>query len=231
MNLSTYNILWGIIKLFLPSYLERRQKKGKEDKYRLNERYGTSKKMRPNGTIVWLHGTSVGESVAALALANSMKKNGVFLLTVQGKGGIVTNITYDVLAKGYHNDRETKLFFDKIFKKPSLLKKYVGFLKKNSDNQGKIFLELFLKMANADFMQTLEDRIKSKRYYQYTFKEIQTKLKKVGFRKISKIKKLSKFKYRNLRQIFNSLYIHKNNNLSKIFFGKDSSHINLRIIK
>lgn len=162
---------------------------------------------------------------------NSMKKNGVFLLTVQGKGGIVTNITYDVLAKGYHNDRETKLFFDKIFKKPSLLKKYVGFLKKNSDNQGKIFLELFLKMANADFMQTLEDRIKSKRYYQYTFKEIQTKLKKVGFRKISKIKKLSKFKYRNLRQIFNSLYIHKNNNLSKIFFGKDSSHINLRIIK
>ena len=31
MTLSTYNFLWGIIKLFLPSYLERRQKKGKED--------------------------------------------------------------------------------------------------------------------------------------------------------------------------------------------------------
>ena len=76
MTLYTYNFLWGILKLFLPSYLIRRQKKGKEDKYRLNERYGISKKSRPDATIVWLHGTSVGESVAALALANSMKKNG-----------------------------------------------------------------------------------------------------------------------------------------------------------
>ncbi len=76
MTLSSYNFLWGIIKFFLPSYLEGRQKKGKEDKYRINERYGVSKKIRPKGTIVWLHGTSVGESVAALALANSMKKNG-----------------------------------------------------------------------------------------------------------------------------------------------------------
>ena len=77
MTLSTYNFLWGIIKFFLPSYLERRQKKGKEDKHRINERYGVSNKPRPNGTIVWLHGTSVGESVAALALANSMKKHGM----------------------------------------------------------------------------------------------------------------------------------------------------------
>ncbi len=76
MTLSTYNFLWRILKFFLPSYLLKRQKKGKEDKYRLNERYGISKKLRPDGTIVWLHGTSVGESVAALALANSMKKNG-----------------------------------------------------------------------------------------------------------------------------------------------------------
>ena len=76
MTLSIYNFLWGILKIFLPSYLERRKKKGKEDKYRLNERYGNTKKLRPDGTIVWLHGTSVGESVAALALANSMKKHG-----------------------------------------------------------------------------------------------------------------------------------------------------------
>ena len=76
MTLFTYNFLWKILKFFLPSYLLKRQKKGKEDKHRLNERYGISKKLRPDGTVVWLHGTSVGESVAALALANSMKKNG-----------------------------------------------------------------------------------------------------------------------------------------------------------
>ena len=76
MTLNIYNFLWGIIKVFLPKYLEGRKKKGKENKHRINERYGISKKIRPNGTIVWLHGTSVGESVAALALANSMKKHG-----------------------------------------------------------------------------------------------------------------------------------------------------------
>ena len=79
-------------------------------------------------------------------------------------------------------------------------------------------MDLFIKMANSDFMQTLEDRVKSKRYYQYTFKEIKFKLKKTGFSKISKIK-LSKIKYKNLRQIFNSLYINKNHNLSKYFLG------------
>ena len=76
MTLTTYNFLWGIIKYFLPNYLARRKKNSKEDGHRINERYGVSRKKRPNGTIVWLHGTSVGESVAALALANSMKKNG-----------------------------------------------------------------------------------------------------------------------------------------------------------
>ena len=76
MTLTTYNFLWGIIKYFLPNYLDRRKKNGKEDGQRINERYGVSRKKRPDGTIVWLHGTSVGESVAALALANSMKKNG-----------------------------------------------------------------------------------------------------------------------------------------------------------
>ena len=76
MSLTTYNFLWGMVKFILPSYLERRQKKGKEDIHRINERFGISKNNRPYGTLVWLHGTSVGESVAALALANSMSKNG-----------------------------------------------------------------------------------------------------------------------------------------------------------
>ena len=76
MSLTIYNSIWGFVKLILEPYLERRVKKGKEDVHRINERYGISNKIRPKGTLIWLHGTSVGESVAALALANSMKKNG-----------------------------------------------------------------------------------------------------------------------------------------------------------
>ena len=44
MSLITYNFLWGIIKYFLPKYLERRQKKGKEDSKRINERFGFREK-------------------------------------------------------------------------------------------------------------------------------------------------------------------------------------------
>jgi len=76
MSLTTYNLIWNLLELILPNYLERRKKNGKEDVHRTHERFGISKKNRPTGTLVWLHGTSVGESVAALALANSMIKNG-----------------------------------------------------------------------------------------------------------------------------------------------------------
>lgn len=162
---------------------------------------------------------------------NSMKSNGVLILSVQGKGGIVTDFTHNVLSQSYHNDKNTKLFFDKIFKNSSYLTKYVNFLKKNSNADGQLFLNLFLKMADKDFMQTLEDRIKSLKYHQYTIEEIKQKLNSTGFKKIYKIKKISKFRYNNIRQIFNSLYLNKNKFISKIFYGKDSSHINLRVIK
>ena len=76
MSLSTYNFIWKFLEFILPSYLEKRKNNGKEDIHRIHERYGISKKNRPSGTLVWLHASSVGESVAALALANSMRKNG-----------------------------------------------------------------------------------------------------------------------------------------------------------
>lgn len=161
----------------------------------------------------------------------SMKNKAIFILTVQGKGGLITNITYDILATEYHSNLKVKKFFNSIFNNSKKLYYYINFLKKNTDQNGKKFLDLFLKLANEDFLQTLEDRIRSQRYYRYSFLEIKKKLKSVGFQKIQKISKLSKYKYKNLRQIFNSMYLEKNNYLSKVFYGEDSSHINLRIIK
>ena len=45
-----------------------RVKKNKEDFGRLNERRGISILQRPEGELVWIHASSVGESMAALAL-------------------------------------------------------------------------------------------------------------------------------------------------------------------
>lgn len=75
MSILIYNFLWKILYNFLPNYLNFRIKIGKEIKDRIKERYGVSnKKIRKK--IIWIHSSSVGESVAALALANSMLKVG-----------------------------------------------------------------------------------------------------------------------------------------------------------
>ena len=87
MTLFLYNFLWQVLKNFVPTYLKYRVRKGKEEENRIHERYGVPIRKRDNGNLIWLHGSSVGESVAALALAKSMlkigfnKKNLKFLIT------------------------------------------------------------------------------------------------------------------------------------------------------
>ena len=75
MTLLLYNLIWKLLKGFVPNYLNYRVNRGKEEKNRILERYGISPKKRNSKKIIWLHGSSVGESVAAIALANSMLKN------------------------------------------------------------------------------------------------------------------------------------------------------------
>ncbi len=47
---------------------------GKEDPTRVNERRGKTQVARPAGKLVWLHASSVGESVAALVLIEKLTK-------------------------------------------------------------------------------------------------------------------------------------------------------------
>ena len=76
MTLFLYNLIWKILVRIVPSYLKFRIKSGKEDNNRIKERFGIPSKKRSEGRLVWLHGSSIGESVAAIALAKSMLKNG-----------------------------------------------------------------------------------------------------------------------------------------------------------
>ena len=72
--LASYNRLWSVLKPVAKLHLHLRSWRGREDKSRLSERYGKSETPRPKGPLFWLHAVSVGESVAALTLAASLRE-------------------------------------------------------------------------------------------------------------------------------------------------------------
>ena len=72
--LASYNRLWSLLVPFAKLHLQLRAWRGREEKSRLPERYGRYKTARPKGQLFWLHAVSVGESVAALTLAASLRE-------------------------------------------------------------------------------------------------------------------------------------------------------------
>jgi 3-deoxy-D-manno-octulosonic-acid transferase len=67
-----YDMLGWLLTPVVWFWLKRRTKRGKEDSARLGERFGMSRLSRPNGTLVWLHAASVGETQSVLTLIDKL---------------------------------------------------------------------------------------------------------------------------------------------------------------
>ncbi len=84
LGLLAYKYATAALSPAVPLLLRQRASRGKEDTARMAERLGRASRQRPEGTLIWIHGASVGETMAALALVDALMKTGAHILVTSG---------------------------------------------------------------------------------------------------------------------------------------------------
>jgi len=85
-SLRAYRYATSALEPIAPLALRRRARRGKENPDRISERLGFASRARPAGTLIWIHGASVGECLSVLPLIDA-------LLAIPGRSVLMTSGT------------------------------------------------------------------------------------------------------------------------------------------
>src|SRR6478752_2583909 len=99
MTLRVYQKLSSAVVPLAPALIKRRLIQGKEDPARVGERRGRSRDVRPDGPLVWIHGASVGEVLAAAGLIERLRAQHFRILLTSG-----TVTSAAIVAKRFPSD-------------------------------------------------------------------------------------------------------------------------------
>jgi len=99
MTLRAYRSLSASLTPMMPLLIKRRLRNNKEDPERINERRGIAKVERPAGPLIWVHGASVGEVLAAATLIERLRAANMRILLTSG-----TVTSAEIIAKRFPPD-------------------------------------------------------------------------------------------------------------------------------
>ena len=150
-----------------------------------------------------------------------LKTKGKSLIQVHGEAGLINDLTMKLIRPKYRNDHNFRKIINNLFNKNS--KKYKNFFFKYYDKETKNIFNHISKYLDDDILLTLKDRILSPKYKTYNEKFLKTYLKKIGFKKIYRIKK--KVKFSNIRRMISPVYYQYDNEIAKALYGDGIIHL------
>ncbi|HEX4304120.1 MAG TPA: 3-deoxy-D-manno-octulosonic acid transferase [Rhizomicrobium sp.] len=84
LGIVAYRAVTTLVSSAAPLLLRRRKRQGKEHRDRASERLGHASVARPDGRLVWIHGASNGEALAALPIVEQLTARGTQVLMTSG---------------------------------------------------------------------------------------------------------------------------------------------------
>lgn len=144
-----------------------------------------------------------------------LKKGGKTHIVVQGDGGLIPKIMYQVIIPQYKKDPKVKKLLNEVMY--NKVSKYKNFFNSNLNSKGANLLKFLLKYFDEDFRLTVKDRVLSPNYYQYDEKKLIKNLSKLGLKKTYRIKK--KVKFNNIRELVAPMYFHYDHIISRVLYG------------